>query len=225
MRFGIRKDYDHTFVPKGVGIELALPFREKEYLEYQRQGKLAPLAQEVSEVEVLTVHATQGSLSSTRFQFDWGPSTGEFADQVGARTITLHPQRCRKKKQKRPWVINVIHELQEQTMAIFAIETFTSERRIMTPKWVVASGLPMVLDTAHVDHEEAERLIDIYLEGILSIHLSAQDLTHNHLPIDDWCLWLVGYLKEQNYKGDVILEYLPWHHDMLLKDLEKIKNV
>lgn len=45
-----------------------------------------------------------------------------------------------------------------------------------------------------------------------------------HLPVDSFCKEVVGYLAENNWNGNVILEYMFEFHDRLLSDLEILKT-
>jgi hypothetical protein len=83
----------------------------------------------------------------------------------------------------------------------------------------------MTLDTAHIrDNKKIWDLLEDYKENIMNVHLSAKEGDKQHLPIDSFCKEVVSYLIENQWSGNVILEYLPEFHGRMLTDLESLKN-
>jgi hypothetical protein len=75
----------------------------------------------------------------------------------------------------------------------------------------------MTLDTSHIqNNEKIWSLLKNYKENILNVHLSARKQGRQHLPIDNFYKEVAGYLIKNNWKGNVILEYLFEFHDQPL---------
>lgn len=109
---------------------------------------------------------------------------------------------------------------------IFCIETFEGKRRVFTPDETAVFNLPMTLDTSHIRNDkEIWSLLKNYKENIFNVHLSAREGNKKHLPIDNLCKEVVGYLVKNNWEGNVILEYMFEFHDKLLSDLELLKTM
>jgi len=87
----------------------------------------------------------------------------------------------------------------------------------------VSLNLPMTLDISHIhENEKVWDLLKRHKERILNVHLSAREGANQHLPIDDFCKDVVRYLIDNNWNGNVILEYLFEYHDQMPKDIETL---
>ena len=201
-------------------VELALPYEVGKFLT------IADRMQEVRDflrnrgVEVLSVHAAQGNLLLDAYD-RWAEPAMWLADELGAKSVTFHPNRNRSERHKAQGTARAhLAELQRGAKALAAVETFGGKQRVFYPEEIVDLGLPMVLDTAHL-HDD-DRILDLirrHHQTIPTVHLSARGEDEHHLPIDGFCLKVVGLLKDLNWNGGVILEYLPWHHYRARSDL------
>ncbi|MBU4311134.1 MAG: sugar phosphate isomerase/epimerase, partial [Candidatus Omnitrophica bacterium] len=175
--------------------------------------------------EVISIHAVQAPITDGRFR-QWGKEIADFAKDLGAKTITLHPNNVNKDDEAQKEALKNLKHFADlyNGEVIFCIETFEGKRRVFTPDEIVAFNLPMTIDTSHIrDDEKIWRLLKNYKENILNVHLSAREGSRQHLPIDSFCREVVSYLIEGNWQGNVILEYLFEFHDQMLKDLELLR--
>lgn len=209
-------------------IELALPWR---YLELWK-----PMEHRLDEVKtffkesglnILSIHATQGRISEDSF-LDWGRKTLELARYLGIRDITLHPDnRKTRRLDHQKAALERLRRLEDEMdmEGVFSIETFGGYNRIMSPREIIELGLPMTLDTAHI-HDQAEimAIIERYHRCIKTVHLSAIGADEHHLPLDPFCLSVVDRFKELDWKGNVILEYLPWFHYRVRPDVQALRD-
>ena len=172
--------------------------------------------------QVLSVHAVQAPITDERFKA-WGKEIAEFAKALEATTITLHPNNVNKDKVVQDEAVKNLEYFDGlyKNEVIFCIETFEGKRRVFTPDEIASLSLPMTLDTSHIrDDEKVWSLLKGYKERILNVHLSAREGAKQHLPIDGFCKDIVHYLINNNWNGNVILEYLFKFHDQMLNDLE-----
>lgn len=237
MRFGIRQEIDLADFSKyldplqGIPIELALPHRIEDYFKSRRI--LDDLERYIRQKGVVcqSIHAPQGRISDEYFM-SWAEEVVLFAEMVGAEIVVFHPEQCRPamKANCQSMALVRIRKLQEQTSVTIGIETFGGERRIFRPLEIIEFQLPMVLDVSHVTEEESRELIKRSLKSIVAIHLSAIGIDPqtgedgHHLPVNDFCIEILNSLNRAAWKGPVTLEYLPWHHDKLLKDRELLEK-
>lgn len=237
MKFGIRQaidlaDFRKYLDPlKGIPIELALPYKIEDY--FNSRPFLDDLVKYIGQEGIVcqSIHAPQGRISDEYFM-SWGEEVTLFAERVRAEVVVFHPeQRAPGKRIKfQNIALARIRRLQELGSVVVGIETFGGERRIFRPSEIVELGLPMVLDVSHVTEGESRELIQTNLANIAGIHLSAigidpktRENTH-HLPVNEFCLEVLDTLNSAKWNGPVTLEYLPWHHEKLLKDRERLEK-
>lgn len=228
INFGIRQSFDkieqveERYANLNVPVELALPYYWDIYESVR--SHLGEISEEIKSygLKVLSVHAVQAPISDERFK-TWGKEIADFAKDLGAKTITLHPNN-----------INRDIEIQKKALknleyfsglfdndVVFCLETFEGKRRVFDIDEIVAFNLPMTLDISHVrDNDKIWSLLEDYKENILNVHLSAREGQKQHLPIDNFCKEVVQYLIENKWDGNVILEYLFEFHEQMLKDLD-----
>ena len=232
MRLGARVSFDRMeeLEPHLQGVdfpvELALPYRVHEFLPVA--GRMAKVRDFIKSrgIEVLSLHAAQGRLARDDC-FAWAQPAMWLADELGARSVTLHPSQTRRDQRVNAQLLAKQHlcQLQRNHQAVAAIETFGGSRRIFHPEEIVQFGLPMVLDTAHLHEDERVlELIRTYHHSIPTVHLSARGDGEHHLPIDAFCLEVVTLLSELSWDGGLILEYLPWHHYRVRDDLSILRR-
>ena len=232
IKLGIRQSFEtmeqieDRYANKGVPVEVALPYYWDIY------GPIRPHLGEIAkkiksyDSEVLSVHAVQAPITDERFKI-WGREIAEFAKLLGVPTITLHPDNVNKDKVTQN---NALKNLKYfaglyKDEVIFCIETFEGKRRVLTPDEIVSFNLPMTLDISHIrDDEKVWRLIKRYKKHILNVHLSAREGGRQHLPIDGFCKDVVHYLIDNQWNGNVILEYLFEFHDQMFEDLKFLRH-
>ena len=211
-------------------VELALPWRHKVLWDSiaNRMDQVVAFCHD-QRLDVLTIYSAQGRLNDDEF-LEWGESTIELADLLEVEAISLHPNMVRRKQDR----------ILEQSVAManlralggtdrFSIGTFDGKRGIFRPEEIIELGLPMTLDTSHVrDREKLMGLVDRYHQNIRTVHLSGVEGDYHHLPIDDFCLAVVGRLQMLGWSGNLVVDYMPWHHYRVRDDIvaltEFVKN-
>jgi len=230
MRLGARVGFDTLdelpgrFQGVDFPVELALPYNVGKFLKMaDRVDEIRDVLQEVG-VDVLSVHAPQGNLLVRAYD-RWAEPAMRLADALGARAVTFHPNRNRTDRlAAQATAREHLAAIQRDVGALAAVETFGGRQRVFHPEEIVDLGLPMVLDTAHLDdNDRILGLIRRYHRNIPTVHLSARGEAEHHLPIDGFCLEVVGLLRDLDWAGGVILEYLPWHHYRVRSDLALLR--
>ena len=230
IRIGGRAGFDRLeqlerhFRSVDFPIELALPWKYKELwlpieeridevVEFFRDG----------EIEILSLHATQGRITEDSF-LSWGRKTLQIARKLGVGDVTIHPNHVQREKlSSQVQVLSMIRRMGGD--GIFSIETFGGRHRVFTPQDLVDQGLPMTLDVAHL--HKRSLVCDILRRNhpnIRTLHLSAVGENEHHLPIDGFCIDVVDILVGERWSGNVILEYLPWHHYRVRDDIFALKE-
>jgi len=233
MNFGIRQSFDKIeqvedrYSGLSIPIELALPYYWDIYEPVRVH--LLSIAQKIKSygTQVLGIHAVQAPITDEKFK-EWGKEIVNFARALKVKTITLHPNNVNDKVnvQKRALKNFEYFSRLYNDEIIFCIETFEGKRRVFTPDETAALNLPMTLDTSHIrSNEKIWSLFKNYKENILNVHLSGRDESGQYLPIDAFCKEVVDFLVKSNWRGNIILEYLPEFHDKLLNDLELLKLI
>ncbi|MFQ5753838.1 MAG: sugar phosphate isomerase/epimerase family protein [bacterium] len=231
MKFGIRQSFDKIeqiedrYANIGVPVEVSLPYCWDIYEPVR--AHLGEIAKKIKSygTQVLSVHAVQTPITDERFKA-WGKEIAEFAKALEATTITLHPNNVNKDKAVQGEAVKNLEYFDGlyKKEVIFCIETFEGKRRVFTPDEIVSLSLPMTLDTSHIrEDEKVWSLLKGHKERILNVHLSAREDAKQHLPIDGFCKDVVRYLIDNDWNGNVILEYLFEFHEQLPKDLELLK--
>jgi sugar phosphate isomerase/epimerase len=231
IHFGIRQSFDNIeeiedrYTNLIAPVEVALPYYWDIYEPIR--GHLTEIAEKIKSygTQVLSIHAVQAPITDERFK-EWGKEMVNFAKALKVKTITLHPNNVNQKGEAQKEARKNFKYFSSlfNDEIIFCIETFEGKRRVFTPDEMVAINMSMTLDTSHIrDNERIWILLKNYKENILNVHLSAREGNKKHLPIENFCKEVAGYLVESNWKGNVILEYLFEFHDQLLSDLELLK--
>jgi sugar phosphate isomerase/epimerase len=206
-------------------VELALPHRVVDFLPIA--GRMAEIRDVVRGrgIEVLSVHAPQGRLADDGYEA-WANPAMWLADELGAGSVTFHPQQAKSGRESVQHIARQhLRALQRKALALAAIETFGGGRRIFRPEEIAEQGLPMVLDVAHLhDNERVLGLIRGHHRKITTVHLSARGGGEHHLPIDAFCLEVLGLLAALDWPGAIVLEYLPWHHYRVTDDLVLLRQ-
>jgi len=231
IKFGIRQSFDKIeqiadrYADIKVPVEVALPYYWDIYEPVR--AHLGEIAKKIKSygTQVLSVHAVQAPITDERFKA-WGKEIAEFAKALETTTITLHPNNVNKDKAVQDEAVKNLEYFDGlyKNEVIFCIETFEGKRRVFTPDEIVLLSLPMTLDTSHIrEDEKIWSLLKGHKERILNVHLSAREGAKQHLPIDGFCKDVVRYLIDNDWNGNIILEYLFEFHEHLPKDLELLK--
>lgn len=232
INFGVRQSFDRIeqveerYANLNVPVEVALPYYWNIYEPVRRH--LTEIAEKIKSygTKVLSIHAVQSLITDEKFKI-WGKEIADFAQMLGVKTITLHPNNINKDEivqEKALENLKYFTDLYKDEI-IFCIETFEGKRRVFTPDEIVSFNLPMTLDTAHIrDDKKIRKLLKDYKENIKNVHLSAKDGDKQHLPIDSFCKDVVNYLVESKWDGNVILEYLFEFHDQMPDDLISLES-
>ncbi|MFH1779465.1 MAG: TIM barrel protein [Candidatus Omnitrophota bacterium] len=232
INFGIRQSFEkieqfeERFSNLNVPVELALPYYWDIYEPIRSYLKEISEKIKTFHVNVLSVHAVQAPITNEEFEV-WGKETADFAKALGAKVVTLHPNNANKTRTLQDRALKSLERLRflYRNEVIFSIETFSGKRRIFTADEIANFKLPMTLDVAHLENNKVIwRLLETYLDHIVCVHLSSKGNGKHHLPIDSFCKEVVKYLIEDNWGGNVILEYLPEFRDNLLSDLKLITS-
>ena len=218
------EELEHRFCSIDFPIELALPWKYQElWLPIEEKvGRVIEFFKG-RDIEILSIHATQGRITEEAF-LRWGELTIEIAEALGAGNITVHPNNV---KSQREWSqeqsLKHIQEIGGED--IISIETFGGRNRVFKPHELIEKGIPMTLDTAHL-HKKGI-VIDIVNsnhQNIQTVHLSSIGKSEHHLPIDQYCREIVDRLAALQWYGNVILEYLPWHHYRIRDDIRALQR-
>ena len=231
FKLGIRQSFDSIeqiedrYANLSVPVEVALPYYWGIYEPVR--GRLTEIADKIKSygTEVLSIHAVQSPITDERFR-TWGREIADFAKDLGAKNVTLHPNNINKGNEAQKEALKNLEYFtgMYKDDIVFCIETFEGKRRVFSPDETVAFNLPMTLDISHIrDNEKIWNLLKNYKENILNVHLSAREKGRQHLPIDDFCKEVVNYLVKSKWEGNVILEYLFEFHDQMLRDLGVLK--
>ncbi len=231
IKFGIRQSFDsieqieERYGNLSAPVEVALPYYWDIYEPVR--GHLTEIAEKIKSygTEALSIHAVQAPITDERFR-TWGKEIADFAKDLGAKIITLHPNHIDKKDEAQKEALKNLEYFTGMYSGdvVFCIETFEGKRRVFSPDETVSFNLPMTLDTSHIrDNEKIWSLLKSYKENILNVHLSAREGKKQHLPIDNFCKEVVTYLVKSNWEGNVILEYLFEFHDQMLSDIETLE--
>jgi len=201
-------------------IELALPWR---YTLWQEaiglEEQMFNLLWRVN-LSIPSVHSTQGKISDSEF-LSWGRKTCELAEQLGAAVITVHPNRAKSNRSDyQESACQNLRKLQRKTPVCISVETFGDKNRVLRPEEIMQRRLPMTLDIAHLpDDNQVIGIIRDYWQNIPVVHLSARSLGEHHLPVDEFCIEVIRTLVDLGWMGQIVLEYLPWHHYRLRSDM------
>ncbi|MDI6917466.1 MAG: hypothetical protein QMC80_06680 [Thermoplasmatales archaeon] len=219
------EDLEKHFKGIDFPIELALPWKYRElWLPVENRVSAILSFFKNSNISIITIHATQGKITDDLFLV-WGKKTLKIAKELGVGCITVHPNHV--KKPRYLYQVKAIENLKKLSnkTCSFSVETFNGKNRVLRPMEIVEAGIPMTLDTAHIrDNQLIKQLIEKYWENIKTVHLSAKSEKEHHLPIDDFCAEIVKKLYGLNWQGNVILEYLPWHHYRVRSDIKALNK-
>ena len=230
MKIGARvgfdtfEDLERNFASIDFPIELALPWR---YIKFwlEVEGKIDSIIAffKNRKLDILSIHATQGRISEASF-LKWGSDTIRIAEALNCRDITVHPNIDKKNKpEAQKAVLAFLKELQSDSRANFSVETFGNKKRVFTPDEIMEFNLPMTLDVSHIREDgRVMEIIEKYHRNISVVHLSSRAPGLQHYPVDGFCIKVLETLREKDWPGNIILEYMPWHHYRIRDDIKEL---
>ncbi len=127
-------------------IELALPYRYKD-MWLPIKNKLHEIIEffKAKKITILSIHAAQGKITEPEF-LTWGIETLSFADELGVKLITIHPNRVRKNERKEQQII--VKEFINQLNGVerFCIETFGDRGRVFRKNEIIELGYNLTIE-------------------------------------------------------------------------------
>ena len=196
---------------------------------------------EKADIKASSIHFAQFNLSKLDLFLKVFSKTAKIADQLDCNHIVIHPS-MGKYDQIRSFVNKKIDPVLKREGLYLCWETFESKRRIfgginnMFEFCKDNNFHHICYDFSHVHKEQDEILRDIKenIDIIKIFHLSnrIQDSVKQHYPVyyteekaaldfDE----VLSFLRKIEYKGHLVLEYLPQFHSQLLPDGLKLKSL
>lgn len=161
--------------------------------------------------------------------------TIEIAKALGCQYIVVHPSKGQLSG-VRDFINDKVDKILNREKVYICWETFSSKKRFISGINGIAEFChgkqwhKICYDFSHIHDEEALviKQISRYLDFIKIFHVSNRISAQNiqHLPIfhsgggrlDLDFLSILKFMKEKDYDGSLVLEYLPEFHDQLLED-------
>jgi len=183
-------------------------------------------------IGVLSIHMAHAKITKEKEFLQTLEKTAEIAKLLLVDSIVAHPSKSKSKPDKiYKFVEKEINPILEHYEITICWETFTSKYRFLSgPKEIVdfcrsQKNHKMCYDFSHMHKDTDQVLEDInkYLSSIQIFHASNWREGKQHLPIYmEGCNIdfdsVFSELKKRNFKGPIILEYLPEFHDRLYED-------
>jgi hypothetical protein len=104
------------------------------------------------------------------------------------------------------------------------VEAFGGPRRVLSPEDVAARGLHLIVDMCHLFPERCLDLFKTSIKSVVGIHLSEGREGQQHMPVSDYGYDMVQALRDVNWSGSVILEYLPEYGASLIPDCRRLRD-
>lgn len=163
--------------------------------------KILEFIKDIYKIKLITIHPQEGDAKSALKKLE------ELGPTIKRLDLILAYENFPKTTQKRKWV-NLPKDMYEKFNLPFLKITF---------------------DTAHLD-EPANCLNELgqIFDKVEVIHLSDKNSKFHHLPLGEGILpykKLLDYLKEKNYNGFLVLEYLDEFQDKLIRDFKEISKI
>lgn len=182
-------------------------------------------------IEISTVHAPTVDV----FNHDFLKIMGEIKSVYNVNLITIHPQKGEN--------ISAISKLEEYAKAIedlnitLAYENFPSS--VGKRKWIYLpkemflkfdlSFLRLTFDTSHLDSpKDCVEEFDVVADKVAIVHLSDSLGRDQHQPLGTGCVpykQFMRYLKDIDFQGPVVIEYMPEYKDRLIEDVGRLLAV
>jgi len=192
-------------------------------------------------LKVSSLHFAQFSLVNLDLFAKVFHKTIRIAKCLDCNSIVIHPS-MGKLKAMGNFLKKKIDPILEKEKIYFCWETFESKRRIFGGPENLANYCRntqyhrICYDFSHIHKDQQEILKDLekYLDLIKIFHLSnrVKGSIKQHYPIyytqEDMALSfdeILTFLKQKNFNGHLVLEYLPQFHAQLLQDALTLKSV
>lgn len=187
-----------------------------------------------------SLHFAQFSLVSLDLFAKVFHKTIKVAKSLNCDSIVIHPSMGRLKAIGN-FLKEKIYPILEKEKIYFCWETFESKRRIFGGLKNLANYCKntqyhrICYDFSHIHKDQQEVFEDLekYLDLIRVFHISnrIKRSIKQHYPIyytqEDMALnfdEIVTFLKQKDFNGHLVLEYLPQFHSQLLPDALSLKN-
>ena len=188
-------------------------------------------------IKVSSVHMAHERITKPNEFFETLTKTVAIAKRLRCENIVIHPSNA-KLEDIKGFIEQKINPLLEKEEIYICWETFAGKRRFL-------SGIEEIVefckgqtryfacyDFSHLLKPQESVISEIreYLNFIRIFHLSNWSEQRQHLPVftEEGSLdfkIILRVLKQEEFKGDLILEYLPEFHRKLIKDCLKVKKM
>jgi len=248
MKFSVRVSYPESGkynwfeaieVYKAIGfVEVA--FLDPElFINLELKDIIMPF--EKTNIKASSIHFAQFNISKLDLFLKVFNKTAKIAGLLNCDLIVIHPSMGKYEAVKR-FLSEKIDPVLEREGLYLCWETFESRRRIFGGigemfKFCKDSLCHRICyDFSHI-HKEQEKILEELKENIDIIkifHVSnrIQNSIKQHYPVyyseEKIALdfdKILSFLKQNEFKGHLVLEYLPQFHSQLLQDGLKLKNL
>jgi len=211
-----------------IGIQLSF-FQKRDFLQMSHVS-IKETCNSLS-IEIPTVHAPTVDV----FNHDFLKIMEEIKNSYNVNLITIHPQKGDS--------ILAMAKLEEHAEAIenlnitLAYENFPFA--IGKRKWIclptemhLRFNLPflkLTFDTSHLDSpKDSIEEFDAVSDKVAVVHLSDNDGRKQHQPLGTGYVpykQFIKHLKDMDFHGPVVIEYMPEYRDRLIEDVEKLMAI
>ena len=188
-------------------------------------------------IKVSSVHMAHEKITKLNEFFETLIKTITIAKRLRCKNIVIHPSNAKLENIK-GFIEQKINPLLEKEDIYICWETFAGKRRFL-------SGIEEIIkfckahsryfacyDFSHLHKPQESVISEIreYLNFIRIFHLSNWSEQRQHLPVfsEEGSLnfkIILQALKQEEFKGNFILEYLPEFHSELIKDCLEVKQI
>lgn len=220
---------EETLEPfKNTAIQLSF-FQKRDFLQIDHEH-----VKEICisfNINIPTVHAPTVDV----FNHDFLEIMKTIRSIYSVNLITIHPQKGDS--------ILALAKLEEHANAIqdlditLAYENFPSA--VGKRKWICLPGemylkfelpfLRLTFDTSHLDSpKDCIEEFDSVADKVAIIHLSDNDGRSQHQPLGTGYVpykQFIRHLKDMDFQGPVVIEYMPEYQDRLIEDVRKLAAV
>lgn len=223
------KNLKDIFLPfQKLSLQLAF-FQRKDFLKLDH-SEIKDIYESLN-IKVLTIHAPTTDVFDEEFL--------EIVESIKkiykVKVISIHPQRGDTNS-----ALAKLEEYEDFFRSldiILAYENFPSP--VSKRKWIYLPQdmyskfnlpfLKLTFDTSHLDSpSECVKELNSVYDKVEVIHLSDRDSKKQHLPLGEGILpykQFLNFLKEKDFKGFVVLEYLEEFKARLIEDLKRVSRL
>ena len=216
-------------------IELAF-YNPENFKKISIDDVVAPIIEHP--IGVLSIHMAHAKITKEKEFIQILGKTIEIARQLLVDVIVIHPSKSKSKPDNiYKFIEKEVDPIIEHYGIIICWETFTSKYRFFSGPEQIADfcishkNHKMCYDFSHMhkDTNQVLKDIDKYFSFIRIFHVSNWAEGKQHIPIYtpegniDFRI-VFKELRDRNFKGHLILEYLPEFHDQLYEDYNRISS-